>query len=155
MGDKMFSSLFDKFLPFEELRDFTFIVDGKPYKVHRVVFAARSPAFARIFKANQKEYTIDDLSQDIFEEIVKFAYSENIEITDKNERPLLAAAERFEIREIINAINLHRNLKIDPIKKKELEAIKLKYDEISYLYKKTVERNSVKNPFSQLPSRFY
>jgi hypothetical protein len=120
-----------------------------------LVILARSPAFARIFKANQKEFTLEDVSVETFEEIAKYAYSGKVEVDDKNERPLLAAGEKFEIRDIVNAVQLHRNLRMDPIKKKELEKLKLQYDEINYLYTKAVERNSVRNPFSQMPNRFY
>lgn len=41
MGDKMFTASFDKFLPFDEYCDFTFVVAGKPYKIHRIVFAGK------------------------------------------------------------------------------------------------------------------
>ena len=44
MGDKMFSISFDKIPPFEEYRDFTFVVDGKAFKVHRVIFAGKKNA---------------------------------------------------------------------------------------------------------------
>jgi hypothetical protein len=45
MGDKMFQSSFEKFLPFDEFLDFTFVVAGKPFKVHRIVFAGKKEKF--------------------------------------------------------------------------------------------------------------
>lgn len=41
MGDKMFSIPFDQFLPFDDYRDFTFVVEGKAFKIHRILFAGK------------------------------------------------------------------------------------------------------------------
>ena len=82
-------------------------------------------------------------------------YTGDVHVTDKNERDLLAAAEKFEIKEIILAVQLHRNLRMDPLKARELDALKIKFDEAKYLYTRTKDRHSAKNPFSQTPSRYY
>lgn len=124
------------------------------FKSNCFFFIARSQAFARILKANQKEATID-VSTDIFEAIVKFMYSGEVEITERTERHLLAAAERFELKEIISAIQLQRNIRMEPIKAKELEELKQKYDEAKYLYTKAKDRYSIRNPFSQVANCYY
>lgn len=76
-------------------------------------------------------------------------------MTDNNERDLLAAAQLFGLKEIITAVQLHRNLRMEPIKKKELETLKHKMDEAKYLFNQTRDRYAMKNPFSQTPNVYY
>jgi hypothetical protein len=56
MGDKMFSTPFDNVQPFEEYRDFTFVVDGNAFKIHRIIFACEYESSLnltkKIFKQN-------------------------------------------------------------------------------------------------------
>ena len=98
---------------------------------------------------------IEDMKEDTFEEIIKYMYSGKVHVTDKNERSLLAAGERFELKEVIGAVQLFRNCRMEPMKAKELEQLKIKFDEARYLYKMTKDRYSTRNPFSQMPTRFY
>ncbi|XP_070495549.1 protein maternal effect lethal 26-like [Chironomus tepperi] len=149
------SSPFEKFSSFTDLCDFTFIVNGKAFRVHRIVFAAQSPIFAKIITNNQNEAVIEDIKEDIFEEVVKYMYSGNVHVTDKNERKLLIAGEKFELKELTAAVQLYRNCRMEPMKAKELEQLKIKFDEAKYLYKMTKDRYSTRNPFSQLPGRYY
>lgn len=177
MGDKMFSSPFDNIQPFEDYRDFTFVVDGKAFKIHRIIFAceyksssnlinkkylycfnlipARSNAFINIFKSHPKEAMIDDVSAEIFDTIVKYVYTGEVSVTDKNQADLLAAGEKFGLREVNTAVQLHRNLKMEPLRKKELENLKHKFDEAKYVYENTRSRYAIKNPFSQPPNVYY
>lgn len=39
MGDKIFTSNFNKFSEMNEFFDFVFYLNGNAYKVHRIVFA--------------------------------------------------------------------------------------------------------------------
>lgn len=95
------------------------------------------------------------MREDIFDEVVKYLYSGKVHVTDKNERNLLTAGERFELKEVIAAVQLFRNCRMEPMKAKELEQLKIKFDEAKYLYKMTKDRYSTRNPFSQMPTRFY
>lgn len=76
-------------------------------------------------------------------------------VTDNNERKILAAGERFGLKEVINAVQLHRNLRMDPLKAKELENLKHKHNEAKYIYENTRDRYAIKNPFSQPPNIYY
>lgn len=96
-----------------------------------------------------------DVSVEIFEEIVKYVYTGEVNVTDKNQRDLLAAGEKFALKEVVTAVHLFRNYKMEPIKQKELENLKLKYDEAKYLYESTRSRHAMKNPFSQPPNIYY
>lgn len=118
-------------------------------------FLARSAVFAQIFKAQPREATIDEISEATFEEIIKFVYTGEVNVTDNNERKLLAAGERFGLKEVIKAVQLHRNLRMEPLRAKELEILKHKHDEAKYIYQDTKDRYAIKNPFSELPSVYY
>lgn len=76
-------------------------------------------------------------------------------MTDNNDRKLLAAGERFRLKEVINAVQLHRNLRMNPLSARELETLKFKYDEAKYIYHSTRDRYAVKNPFSEPPNIYY
>lgn len=117
--------------------------------------SASSPVFANIFKAHDKEFTLDDMSTSVFEEIIKFIYTGKADINDKNENELLAVALKYDIKRLVQSINLQRNVKANPLISKELETLKLNLDKAKYLFDKAIERNSIKNPFSQQPSRYY
>jgi hypothetical protein len=119
------------------------------------LFIAKSQKFVNIFKTNKNEATLDDFSEEIFEEIMHYMYTNKVNVTDKNERKLLETAQNYELKEVINAVNLHRNLRMDPLKRKELETLEQKYNEAKYSYYKTKDRNSIRNPFSQPPNRYY
>lgn len=119
------------------------------------IYLAQSPIFAQIIANNQHEAVIEDMSEDIFEEVMSYMYSGKVHVTDKNERNLLNAGERFVLKEVTAAVQLFRNCRMEPMKGKELEQLKIKFDEAKYLYKMTKDRYSTRNPFSQLPSRFY
>lgn len=120
-----------------------------------VVVVASSLTFANIFKTHPKEFTLDDLSIPVFEEIINFVYNGKADINEENEKELLAAALKYDIKSLVQSINLQRNMKANPLVSKELETLKLNLDKAKYLFDKAIERNSIKNPFSQLPNRYY
>jgi hypothetical protein len=95
------------------------------------------------------------VSEATFEEIVKYIYTGEVNVTDNNERDLLAAGKLFGLKELVTAVHLHRNLRMEPLRKKELEVLKHKLDEAKYLFNQTRERYAMKNPFSQTPNIYY
>jgi hypothetical protein len=98
---------------------------------------------------------IEDVSAETFEEIVKYVYKGEVNVTDQNQKDLLAAGERFGLRDVKTAVQLYRNLKMEPLRGKELETLKHKYDEAKYVYENTRSRYAIKNPFSQPPNVYY
>lgn len=120
-----------------------------------VFFTARSAFFARIFRNHPKEFIIDDLDQNIFAEIIKFIYNDVVDVNEQNEIGLTVAAKRFELKGLLQHVHIYQNLKNNPLQVKELEKLKLKFDEAKYLYDKAKERLSIKNPFNRAPARYY
>ena len=173
MGDKFFTSNFNKYSDFNEFFDFVFYVNGNAFKVHQVVFAgekkiifrrnksqsslfsARSAFFAKLFKSNPKEFIIEDVNEYIFAEVIKYIYNDYADVNDNNERDLLIVAKKFELKGLQQQVHLYQNIKNSPMQKKELEHLRLKFDEAKYLYDKAKERLSIKNPFNHTPNRYY
>jgi hypothetical protein len=76
-------------------------------------------------------------------------------MNENNEDELMKAAIKFDIKFLIQNIQLRRNLRNNPLAVKELDNLQVKYDEAKYLYDKSKERLSIRNPFTYPPSRYY
>lgn len=68
---------------------------------------------------------------------------------------LLAVGKKFDLKGILHQVELYQNLKSDPLLKKELETLKMNFDQAKYLYDKAIDRMSIKNPFNRMPARYY
>ncbi|KAK0161327.1 hypothetical protein PV327_009808 [Microctonus hyperodae] len=83
--------------------DVTFIFVGGIIKAHKVALMARSPVFKEMFTqkmANQQnnEIKISDIDIEVFEEILKYIYTDNISSLDKNHvTKLLPAACKYKL----------------------------------------------------------
>jgi len=80
--------------------DVSFIVDGKEIKAHKAILSARSPVFAAMLLSGMKESAenrveIDDIAPDIFEALLRFIYTDRIDLTTINTKDLLAAANKY------------------------------------------------------------
>lgn len=105
--------------------------------------------------AHHKDYVIDGVTENVFTEVLKFIYTDVADITEQNENELLAAAKKFELKGLMQQVYMHQNLKNNPLQLKELDSLKLKFEEAKYLYDKAKERLSIKNPFNRAPCRYY
>lgn len=70
---------YSKMLHDPEFADYTFVVKGKEFKVHKAVLAAASPFFVRLFRSKMEESLnnicrVDSIDPEIFEMILKFIY---------------------------------------------------------------------------------
>lgn len=87
-----------------EFCDFTFIVDGKEFKVHRNILAARSTGFCEIFQSQLDSATLD-VSAEIFEMLLDFIYTaklpERVKLCDLF--MLLKIGEQYEIKMLVKA----------------------------------------------------
>jgi hypothetical protein len=117
--------------------------------------SARSAFFAKLFKTHQTDFMIEDISEEIFAEVIKYIYNDHADITDQNEKEILAAAKKFELKGLQQQVHLYQNTRLNPLQQKDLENLRLKFDEAKYLYDKATERLSIKNPFNHAPNRYY
>ena len=86
----------------QEFSDVILSVDGYGFKVHKNILAARSPVFAAMFKHDMKERNtgivkIDDVSQDVMEEVLRFVYTGKVLNIDKMADDLLTAADKYQL----------------------------------------------------------
>lgn len=90
----------------EELKDVTFLFGKQEIKAHKVVLAARSPVFRKMFATNMKEsksneVVISDISYDTFEEMLFFIYSGKV----TSDFPtlvmdLFAASHKYQVEDL-------------------------------------------------------
>jgi len=80
--------------------DVCFVIDGKEIQAHKLVLSARSPVFAAMLKSGMKESVsnrveIDDIAPDIFEALLRFIYTDRVDLTRIETKDLLAAANKY------------------------------------------------------------
>ncbi|KAG5679515.1 hypothetical protein PVAND_009078 [Polypedilum vanderplanki] len=89
----------------QQISDFKFIVEDKEFYVHKVLLAARSPVFMKMFtsdfnESHSKEGRINDISKEAFQEFLRFLYTETIEDINLYVLDLLAIADLYEVEDL-------------------------------------------------------
>lgn len=83
--------------------DFSLMVKGREFGVHRAILAARSSFFAKMFATDMKEAVmlkaeLKEIEPDTFEELLKYIYTGVIpESAEHLAMDLFAIADRFEV----------------------------------------------------------
>ncbi|XP_065205268.1 speckle-type POZ protein B-like [Planococcus citri] len=100
-----YSENFVSMLENRKFSDFTLSVRGKDYPVHKVILAARSNYFAKMFESGMKENEVNrveitDVKEDVMNEILKFIYAGKCANVDKLADDLLAAANKYDIDQL-------------------------------------------------------
>lgn len=91
---------FKQLLSNKSLSDVIIQVGGNNFDAHKTVLAARSPVFLAMFESNLTEdltntLKIDDIEPDVFMEVLRFIYTDDVENLDELADKLLAAAEKY------------------------------------------------------------
>ena len=89
LGDKDFS-------------DVTFIAGDKEIPAHKALLAAKSPAFAAMFKSEEEQTDRIEITEktSVFEELLRFIYAGEVEKLDTNAEGLLPAADKYGIDQL-------------------------------------------------------
>jgi hypothetical protein len=89
----------EKFLKLDDFKDFTIKVGSNDFQVHKFVFAARSESFADMLKFNPSatELIIEDISEEVFESILKFVYTDEEPQSPLLAREILLASKKLKI----------------------------------------------------------
>ncbi|XP_057318314.1 speckle-type POZ protein B-like [Microplitis mediator] len=85
--------------------DVILAVGDKIFKAHKLILSARSPVFFAMFTHEMKEkkentVTISDIDPEIFEKILKFIYTDNIDDLDADAECLLELADKYQLLEL-------------------------------------------------------
>ena len=81
--------------------DVTFVIAGsKEYHAHKAILVARSPVFASMFQHDMKEAALNrvdivDIEPDIFQAVLRFIYTDQVDLTVDNCKNLLAASNHY------------------------------------------------------------
>ncbi|XP_075153433.1 protein roadkill-like [Haematobia irritans] len=119
---RLFSDM-SKLLYTGKFSDITLTVDGKELKAHKNILSLRSEVFAAMFDYDElKENTsnciiIEDLHYDIACEMLRFIYSNKSSNLDVMALDLLAAADKYALKELkrLCELSLYRNIAIDTV----------------------------------------
>ena len=90
------------FFPSMDHSDVTFVIGHNEFPAHKAFLSVRSPVFAAMFPHDLKEdvpirVVIDGIKPDIFRLLLRFIYSERVDLNFYNCKSLLPAAHRYKI----------------------------------------------------------
>lgn len=102
-----FSKLRD--VPTDSADIVTLSVQGKQYKAHKLILAARSPYFAKMFESGMLEsvsnsVTITDIPPEVMDVILDFIYGKTVKIPNKLAVSLFKASDRLEIPDLTEVV---------------------------------------------------
>ena len=111
-----FKQLFDN----KTSTDVVIDVKGQKFDVHKVVLAARSPVFHAMFQNDLTEkktntLEIQDIEPDVFAEVLRFLYTDEINNLDELSTDLLAASDKYML-DLLKAkceVSLSRNITVE------------------------------------------
>jgi len=111
-----FSQLFNS----KSLSDVTIDIQGQTFEAHKLVLSARSPVFLAMFQTDLTEkktntLKICDIETDVFSEVLRFIYTDEVEQLDEMASELLSAADKYMLP-LLKAkceVSLSRNITVE------------------------------------------
>ena len=93
---------FSKLLYDQDTTDFTLKTKTKNFRIHKLIFGARSCVFQAMFQTNMAEAqageaTIEDLDDDTMEEMIHFIYTGKLSRKQFDKLSLLYAAKKYQL----------------------------------------------------------
>ncbi|XP_057317899.1 speckle-type POZ protein B-like [Microplitis mediator] len=82
--------------------DVILVVGNEKFKAHKIILSARSPVFLAMFTHEMKEkrdneVTIPDIEPEIFNKLLEFIYTDDINNLDMDAASLLEAANKYQL----------------------------------------------------------
>ena len=80
------------------LADVIIDVQGHTFEAHKLILSARSPVFIAMFKNDEKQTNtleVNDITHEVFLEVLRFIYTDKVEKLDDMAPQLLAAADKY------------------------------------------------------------
>lgn len=89
----------------EQLSDVTIQVGKEKFYAQRAILSVRSPVFAAMFQSGMQEaklslITIKDFKPAVFQEVLRFIYTDKVKGLNKMAHDLLAAADKYELNKL-------------------------------------------------------
>ena len=110
----------EKFHGNQFLTDVDLEVTGKTFKGHKLMLAAVSPVFEKMFQGNSQEHQnnrviIEDVDADVFEEVMTYIYSGQLPHLKEMSSDLLAVAGKYSILPLLQICmtDLLENMSVD------------------------------------------
>lgn len=99
--DESLLKTFDSLLLNKQLSDVTFVVEGTKIAAHRFLLAARSSVFEAMFygplKSDTETVTITDCYLDIFQTVLMYIYTNDVDIHKNNVIPVMITAHKYDL----------------------------------------------------------
>ncbi|KAL1397298.1 hypothetical protein pipiens_002542 [Culex pipiens pipiens] len=91
----------------EQLADVTILVGQQTFHAQRAILSVRSAVFAAMFQSRMQESTLNqitivDIEPEVFEQVLKFIYTDKVEGLAKMARDLLASADKYALDHLKN-----------------------------------------------------
>ena len=77
-------------------------IEDKEFRIHKEILAAKSPVFLSIFDTEMKEkrekqITIEDMEADVFREMLRYIYTNNVNNLNAYAETFLRAADKYDM----------------------------------------------------------
>uniref|UniRef100_A0A3B3HNP6 Zinc finger and BTB domain containing 24 n=1 Tax=Oryzias latipes TaxID=8090 RepID=A0A3B3HNP6_ORYLA len=99
---------FDELRREEQLCDVTLVVEDVRFKAHKALLAASSDFFSVMFTAGEQLHPstlrLDGMTADAFAAALDFIYGAQVRVEERAAAPLLSAARRVELGELVRAL---------------------------------------------------
>ena len=108
-----------KLLSHQETTDFTLKTNTKSFRIHKLIFGARSRVFQAMFQSNTAEAlageaTIKDLDENTMEEMIHFVYTGVLSGKQLDKPSLLYAAKKYQLDSLQDLIILDMKAAEEP-----------------------------------------
>ena len=108
-----------KLLSDQATADFTLKTKTKNFRIHKVIFGARSCVFQAMFQSDMTEAlagetTIEDLDDDTLEEMIHFVYTGSLSGKQFDKVSLLYAARKYQLDSLLDLIVLNMKAATEP-----------------------------------------
>ena len=99
--------------------DFTLKTNTKSFRIHKLIFSARSSVFQAMFQSNMAEVlageaTIEDLDDDTLEEMIHFIYTGRLSGKQFDKPSLLYAAKKYQLDSLLDLVVLNLRAAVEP-----------------------------------------
>ena len=85
------------------MSDVTFVIGTQKFKAHKIVLSARSQVFSEMFEINGQvspieSLKIEDCQPEVFEAMLCFIYTDEMEETEEMAKKLLSVAKKYQVK---------------------------------------------------------